>query len=452
MSDSDKDQDELPEDEAVETAETPEQTAEAKQPSVQSHRTGLVWLAVLLVVAVGITLLLMLPKRDVEPDPEEIYQKGVAALKAQDFVELDQHLTQLESIPEYYKQWAFLSGEKLMATLSGATSIEARQMQLQKALRMLDIARANPEFTTRSLTLAGIAFKQMGNAPTAERLWLEAVTKDPNAVDAHRQLAIQYYDNGVLEKAQFHLRQVAELAPEDPRPLRLMGIINKDFARNRDALENFRESFRRDPDQPGREDALLDMAEVQIRLRMYGDALITLEQSTPSADSLAMQGECLLAQNKQRDAREKAKEALAKDANSFRALLLRGTIALESRDLVIARQVLESAVKKYPTREVGRFKLAQTYSQLKEDDLAKQQLAEYEALKKKRQQYQMLNIQAVREPTNADIRFKIGQMALELYGPQMAETWFAAALRINPNHSAARQELIRLQASQRPPR
>ena len=60
---------------------------------------------------------------------------------------------------------------------------------------------------------------------------------------------------------QRHLRQVAEIDTSDPRPVRLLALINKDYARNRDALADYKESFRRDPNQPGRDEVLLEMAD-----------------------------------------------------------------------------------------------------------------------------------------------------------------------------------------------
>jgi tetratricopeptide (TPR) repeat protein len=60
-----------------------------------------------------------------------------------------------------------------------------------------------------------------------------------------------------------------------------------------------------------------------------------------------------------------------------------------------------------------------------------------------------LNDEAARAPEDAGVRFRLGQLCVELGKPELAASWYRAALACDPRHAAARQALNALRPSAR---
>ena len=117
--------------------------------------------------------------------------------------------------------------------------------------------------------------------PSAMRTLEELVMEFPDNVDAHRLLIAHYYDFGALQQAMQHCERVSELAPKDPRPDRLMGLISKDFEKHELAITHYLESLRRAPNDPEfdqQNEIRVELAEVYIRMRKYQDAKQQLQE------------------------------------------------------------------------------------------------------------------------------------------------------------------------------
>jgi hypothetical protein len=172
------------------------------------------------------------------------------------------------------------------AFLRGAWAV--RQKQLDAALTDLREAASLPELRVRAMVLAGQAFYQARLATNAQQMWLTVLREYPDAIEAHRWLAIFYYDLGAMADALQHLARVSQLAPDDPRPDRLMGLINKDFERFDRAISHYQETLRRDPQQTAATDVRYELAECQLKLRDYSAALQTLAVAPPSGTPLCL--------------------------------------------------------------------------------------------------------------------------------------------------------------------
>jgi Flp pilus assembly protein TadD len=98
---------------------------------------------------------------------------------------------------------------------------------------------------------------------------------------------------GAITGSLHHLQRTAKLDPSDHRPLRLLGLIYKDFERYEDAVPEYEEALRLDPNQPGWDELRQELATCQIKLRRFRDALATLGPCSQSASVLVMQAECL---------------------------------------------------------------------------------------------------------------------------------------------------------------
>jgi tetratricopeptide (TPR) repeat protein len=54
---------------------------------------------------------------------------------------------------------------------------------------------------------------------------------------------------------------------------------------------------------------------------------------------------------------------------------------------------------------------------------------------------------ASQNPADADVRFRIGDLARKLGKRELARTWFRAALSLQPSHAAAAAALAELQSA-----
>ena len=147
--------------------------------------------------------------------------------------------------------------------------------------------------------------------------------------------------------------------------------------------------------------------------------------------------ECLLDEGKPAEADLIISEILEIDPQNLNALVLRGTLLQLNNQLPEAAQVLTQAVNSDPYDYTARFKLAQVYQGLGNAELAQTTLAKAEELKALREKFSQLHQDAAADLTNVDVRYAMGETALELGRPDLAAVWFQSVLNINPEHAQA---------------
>lgn len=398
-------------------------------------RLGLL-LLLLCLVSIGIAATRVWQSRR----PQRCFARARAALDSGNLDALAREITMLEGSIDYAPHRHFLRGALLL-----------KQGRMAEAVDHFDLAVEHPDLKVDTLILSGQASYQMGRAGGAQQLWEKALELDPDAADAHRWLGVLYYDLGAMQQAILHLKRVAELDPADPRPDRLMGLINKDYERFEKAIEHYRESLRRDPEQQGKTAVLLELAECEIRKLDYASALAALENCPADEKKLVFQAECHHNLGDNAKAQALLDEALARAPDDLPALLLRGTILRASGDLSGAAEAFAEATQHHSKDYHLRYKLAQTYRQLGEDELADEHAAAAEDLRKLWRKFSELHLAAVEQPVNADLRYQIGQIALQLDRPDLARNWFLAALLIDPGQANALEALESLDSVEAPP-
>jgi len=266
----------------------------------------------------------------------------------------------------------------------------------------------------------------------AERDLVAVLAADPDAVDAHRLLAAMYYDAGAIPQAIRHLEETARLAPSDPRPVRLLGLIHADYERYDDAVARYVESLARGPDQPDREVVLREMAACEIKLRRHREALATLDrlaEPTPAAEVL--RAECLLAIGDRAAARRIVDRVRAADPDDLEALVLDGTILLEDGDAAAAVTPLARAVAAHPHEYLARFRLAQACDGAGREGDAAREYAEAERIRKTRKEFSELHQAAWDAPGDAAVRRRLAAVAASLGRPDREAVWLDAARAID---------------------
>ncbi len=324
--------------------------------------------------------------------------------------------------------------------LRGVVFLESGKQRA--ALAEFGHAVDHPDLRVATLTLSGRALYEGRRWADAARLLRQAVEADPAAVEAHRFLALSYYALGMNREATVHLLRVAELAPDDPRPHRLLASMYKDFQEYAQAVENYQEALRRTgrelPDRPA---VLLELAECQLQLQQPEAARQTLSAAPPGPDRFALEAEALRQQGRLDEAERLVDQALGQRPALLGALLLKGDLCLARGDARTAAEVLARAQIAYPKNHQVVAKLMQAFRRLGDEARVRELAAQAEKLKKLWTEFSELHAQAADQPDNADVRCRLGVLARELDRPDLARSWFEAALAIQPNHAEALRQL-----------
>jgi tetratricopeptide (TPR) repeat protein len=376
-------------------------------------------------------------------DPGRTFQQARADLRDGNLDRLPPAIASLEQFPSYRPHAHYLRGMLLL-----------RQGRLIESLNEFSYSADHPELEADTLVSAGQALYQAGRIGEAHRFWTKALQSNPGSVNAHRWLGVLYYDLGAMDQAIVHLKEASHLAPDDPRPDRLLGLIYKDYERYSEAVPHYQESLRRSANQADQEQIRLELAESQVKLSAYQDALKSLEACPDSPRKLALEAECYFGLGDLERASQLTQSALEKSPILAEALLLQGRIHLAQGDAPAAIEVLSQGARMHPHDYAIHYNLSQAYSRAGDQANAATYAARAEALKKLWEEFADLHLQAISRPSDIDVRFRLGETASQLGRKDLAVNWYRAVLGLDPNHEAAAKALAQLQTagdSARPP-
>jgi tetratricopeptide (TPR) repeat protein len=366
-------------------------------------------------------------------DPWRQYQLGLKALAANDIPGATQAAEALDGIPAYVSHKLYLTA-----------ALALRQGDVKAALENAIAASENPDIAVDANVLAGEAAYKVGAAGNAKLYWEASLRSDPECVPAHQWLGALYYDLGAMDAAILHLSTVARLVPTDARPDRLMGLMNHDYERPEVAIPHYQESLRRAPNQPSANDIRLEMAGCQIKLREFTAALATLEKCKPSPEKGILTARCMLNIGELEEARHIAIELLNgpnTQSSFFDALQINAEIALADGKIDDAIALLRNATEVDPFDHGARTQLAQVLGRSGQTEAAREQTQRAEELQKLWQRFSDLQIDAINRATDAPVRYEIGSLAKQLGKPELAISWFKAALAIDPSLKVAADAL-----------
>jgi tetratricopeptide (TPR) repeat protein len=384
-------------------------------------------LALLLLSAAGVILFRSL---FTPPEFEQIYRVGIEAASQGDLGTTQVAAEALAGLEEAQAQSHVLEG-----------FIHLRSGRLKEAAAELQQALENPQTAPMANMLAGEALYRNRQFQEAIRVLSSAVQQDNSLIDAHRRLAAVLYDIGATEEAVVHLRIVSQQAPDDPRPHRLMGLIYKDMEVYETAVTEYREALRRDPNLPGREEVLLELATCLLKTRNFKDFGEVVAQCPASADTLAMRAEAQFNQGNATDAAALVAEALRLAPDHLETLLIKGTIFLSQGSAEEAAATLARAAELHPLDYRVHHKLSQAYARLGRKEQARAQSDEAERFRNLRIRFADLHAKASINTGDAELRYQLGVMARELQREDLAISWFSAATALDPDHVAAREAL-----------
>lgn len=331
---------------------------------------------------------------------------------------------ELKSSPNQKATAAFLRGAMLL-----------RKGYAYPALDDLQVAAADSQHKIRARILIGEAWYHLGRQIEAQAAWREVLEANPDSVEANRWMAASLYDQGAIHEAIHFLERTAELAPEDPRPHRLLGLINKDYERYDVAIPLYQESLRRDRHQADANDIRLELAACQTKQLKHRDALATLKGSPETKEVLILKAECHYAEGDIAIADSLLDAVLEADPDNLDALVLKGTLLLEEGDPKDAVATLKRATQKHPMDYLAHFKLHQAYVKAGDEAPAKAERDEAERIRLLRQEFALLHQEAWDNPEDRGVRLRLASMAQQLNRPDLAEVWLKSANALRPSQT-----------------
>jgi tetratricopeptide (TPR) repeat protein len=289
--------------------------------------------------------------------------------------------------------------------------------------------------------------------------WFQkALALAPRSADAQRWLAAAAYDLGDRRAAMAALEAVTRLCPDDARVWRTIGLIfkeNEDDPRARTALEA---ALQRDlgADRPA---VQLELAEVLVRQGDAAGARNQLEAcrgQVAEAARAALLGQCCRLVG-DRDGQQSAVDAgLTAEPDHAGLLAQRAAIDLADGHPDEALRRLDRALAADPYRAETVYQHALALRILGRHPEAARDFARAAELNRLMFTMSDLNAKAAQDPRDADVREQLGRVCVELGKPELAASWYRAALACNPGHASARLGLAMLRQQTRrspePPR
>lgn len=318
------------------------------------------------------------------------------------------------------------------------------------AIDGLALAREYPATRAHAWMATGKALFMTDRTAEAAKTLLVAIEFDPDLLEAHRMLSVIYYDLGTMDKAMRHLNEVSRLDPQDARPWRLTGLIMKDYERYSDAVPAYQKALDRCGTMELGEEISLELAECHLQLHQYREANRLLTSLNPSPGVDALKARCEFADGRFDRAEQLASSALAVETAQPDALRVLADLHLRNDQLPEAISGLKRLLKIDHGDLESRSKLSQALRQAGDIASADTELKLLTELRILRAEWAQLHQQALHDDANAELRYRLGQVAVELKHPELARDWFRAALAIDADHNGAREALVNLRSADSP--
>jgi len=366
-------------------------------------------------------------------DPHLRFQRGMEAARNGDTETAFRDARFLLKVPEFKSHGHMLRGTLFLAIRRYAAAAVAFRL-----------AAEDPKMKVEAYTRCGEALYRMQRFVDAEGVLLQALELDESYSDARRWLASTYYDLGAMTNALEHLKIIGLNNPNDGRPYRLRGLIQKDFELYDQAIPEYETALKRELPDSERDAVLLELADCLVHQLRYDDALKTLKSADPSAKSRSLEAQCYAALGRSDEAEFLADAAIRMDPDNVASILTKASIAIENGRAADVLPVLKAAAARHSADHDILFQLIKALrstGHAAEADALAPRLAELNRLM---DEFAALHLEAFNDVSNADLRFQIGQIALRLDRPKLARSWLQAALAIDADHPAARKLLAEI--------
>jgi len=359
-----------------------------------------------------IVLILMAVSGCNTKSPEQQFQDGMIALEEGDDEAVVAALNELRQHADYADHVRLLVG---ISRQNAGDHVSA----LESFSRITQDGPLNHHIQLH----AGISYHSLGRLVEAETTFRTLLEGSPDSADAHRWLGIVYYDLGAYDFAIVHLSRLTELEPDDFRPHRLLGLMHRDFERDADSESFYLKALERTPPKDIRREIVGELALAYISQRKYREALKLVESENADAELLAIGSRCLMNLAEKEKAAARLKEAARLDPDHRTVLLLQAEFFQADNRNTEAIGRLRRAVKLDHFDIEARYKLALLLQKVGNTDEYNAEITEWEKQKKMKEQLTELNIKALSEPFNSELRFELADLCEQLGKKELAVMW-----------------------------
>ena len=296
----------------------------------------------------------------------------------------------------------------------------------QEASQELDQINLAECLTTELVSAAMAAF-QASDFPTADRLITVALERqDADRERTLRAAAVIRFDIGRREDVLAHCRELATLAPNDPRPWMLITSVFEGRGDWVSVVENYRQVL-----------ALTEGEKLEERSIMIGFLLQSgnMEEARREFDALSKQApevakalpllhaRLLFQEGRAEQALPYLSQALRDKPDDHEALFLKGRIQLEQGEFAAAIKSLERVVELEPLNHESRYVLSQAYHRAGRKGDGEKMLETYRNLEVFKQRLYVLETMANSNPQDRQSRQELVKMFEEIGAQTKAEYW-----------------------------
>lgn len=346
--------------------------------------------------------------------PENRYRAGVDAIEESEYDHAEAIADRLDRSNSH--DWAhLLRGRSLL-----------KQTRYSKALDEFHKIKGEGIVRREGVYYSGEALLKVGRLREAETAFLFVLSEDPDHVEAHRQLAVLYYDQGDSLQAIAQLDEVIRLDPRDGRPHSLAGVIFVQTDQHPLAVEEFRKALAGDLPDPLREETSISLGESLLKLFRHDEAVEAV-QGIDSPRAALVRAAVLTRQNRFADALAELKPWLERNPDDPRLLRQKGITYLAEDRSREAIPFLERAAELEPSDYPGQYQLGEALARAGEVEKAAAQRKRAEEIREKIRQIVDLSEAAAKNPWDAEPRLKLAELWAELGKPELSLLWRKAA-------------------------
>jgi tetratricopeptide (TPR) repeat protein len=266
----------------------------------------------------------------------------------------------------------------------------------------------------------------------------------PDAALILEALARGYLRQFRLQEANLCLELWLKSQPDNPQALCLVGQFHQDYERSPDgAVESYRRAVQIDPEN---EEARLGLAIVLLETKSFGKAAEHLEYMRRcQPDNLRVQvglAQCRHSLGESDDALRMVEDVLARQPDYGPALTVRGEIAIAAGEYVEGERWLRQAVRVAPNDHQARYHLMLSLyhnGHVEEAKRYEQAIKQWEDDAKRFNK--IVTEEMTGKPQDPDLQAELGVLLLRSGHREEGLRWLQNALRLDPQHAAARQAL-----------
>jgi tetratricopeptide (TPR) repeat protein len=290
--------------------------------------------------------------------------------------------------------------------------------------------------------------------------WLrEALTLRGDDPETLRWLAAALYELGDHPSAVAALDRLTQLAPDDARAWRTLGLLNKENREFEAARLAYARALQLDTRQPL---VRFELAETLVEMGQHvlaEEELARCRGGVSEPDRLALQLQCRLQLTGDTEVfRESLAASLAEFPDHPGLIAYRAQVDLIDGRIAAALDGFNRVLAANPCHAQAFYQRGLANHRLGRTDEAVRDLSRARELNAKVALMARLNRESAKRPEDAGVRCQLGEVSAALGKPELAASWYMAALACDPRHPGAvrglkalgREDLIRHPARQLP--